>query len=156
MITSILIRNAIDAYASSLALDDLVYPLSKFEFPPIMEGSKIGKQQNPGRWPTRRYVREMDITIEGRILATDTSDYWVKRKALMVKAVPDPTNTAYDPIRIDLVIDGDGNTYTAQCSLESLGGALDVALASPQMSEFQLQYSCSAGYWTGPGGLVIL
>jgi len=162
MITSIVVKNAVDSFATSIALDTIDgsgvgYPLEVFSWHPVMDGADIGKMQAPGQWPWQKYVRNMPITIEGTILARTTTEYWTQRKALMNKCFPAPNNTVYDPIKIEMVIDGDANTYYAFCVLDDAVGALDVETThSPTVTKFQLSYSCRAGYWTGPTGLVIL
>lgn len=162
MITTLVIKNAVDSFATSLALDTIDsngvgFPLDVFSWHPEMDGSDIGKMQAPGRWPWRKVVRNMPITVEGTILARTTTEYWSQRKALMAKCFPSPTNTLYDPVKFELVVDGDANTYYAFCVLEDAAGALDTqSTRSPTVSKFMLSYSCRAGYWTGPTGLVIL
>jgi hypothetical protein len=162
VITSLVVKNAVDGFTGSIALDTIDsngvgFPLNLFSWRPEMDGADIAKMQAPGRWPWRKDVRNMPITIEGTILARTTTEYWTQRKALMAKCFPAPNNTAFDPIKLELVLDGDSNTYYAYCVLDDALGALDVeSTHSPTVTKFQLMYSCRAGYWTGPTGLVLI
>lgn len=162
MITSLVVKNAVDSFSTSLALDTIDangvgFPLRVFNWPPQLDGAEVPKMQAPGRWPAHKHVRNMQIAVEGSILARTTTEYWTQRKSLMKYCFPSPINTLYDPIKFEMVIDGDATTYYAFCVLDDAIGALDVnATHSPTVSEFQLTYSCRAGYWSGPTGLVIL
>jgi hypothetical protein len=152
MITSLVMKNAVDNFSSSLAIDTNVYPLRIFHWNPEMDGADIGKMQAPGRHSWRKDVRHMPIDMEGTILATDTSAYWTARKALVAKATHDPANLIYDPIKFELTLDGDGEVYYAFCVCESWAAPLDVAIGSPTISEFQGLYSCRAGFWKTSSG----
>jgi hypothetical protein len=162
VITSTVVKNAVDSYATSVALDTIDgngvgFPLSVFSWHHPSEGASIAKAFGVGQWPTRRFVRTMPITIEGAILSRTTTEYWTQRKTLMNYCLPAPNNVEFTPIKIELVLDGDPNTYFAFCAYESSEGILDVDTThSPTVSHFQLNYICYEGYWTGPTGLVRL
>lgn len=160
MITSLVVKNAVDAFSSSVALDTIDgngvgYPLTLFDWHPNMDGATQPRMQRPGQWPWRKDSRSMTITAEGRILARTTTEYWTQRKALLAKCLHAPNNVDPEPIKFELVLDGDGTTYSAFCVLESVAEALDVnATHSPTVSEFQLIYTCNAGYWSNGTTLV--
>lgn len=146
MITSLFVSCADDNFVDQLELDTLDFPLQKMSWVYEMEGAEIGKMQAPGRHSWRKDVRHLPIDMEGEILADTTSSYWTKRKSLMAKIIPSPTNIVYDPIKFKLKVDGDSETYYAFCVLQSNIGALE-ATGAPTVTEFQLGFSCRFGYW---------
>ena len=156
MITSLFVAGVADGYASSLELDTLLYPLFKFGWVYETGGSQFPKSNSPGSWKTRSRVQTMTIECNGVILASTTSAFWSQRKALAAKVIPPPSDAAYpeyDHVRFIAQFDGDGNTYYADAILTSNIGALDVAINSPTIAEFELMFSCRDGYWTnGLGG----
>ncbi len=159
MITSIHIAGVHDSYAGEIELDDLNYPLTKFNWTPEVTGGDFPKTNSPGSWKTRKMVEDMTIECNGTILADTTSSWWTKYKALKLDIVPPPTNPVdFDHVRLRLVMDGDATNYYAYCVLESNIGALDVAIGSPTVSEFQLMFSCREGYWSSGnlGPLVVI
>jgi hypothetical protein len=145
----------VDTYASSIELDTLVYPLQKFSWTYEITNSKFGKTNSSGCWKTRSRVQTMTIELNGEILSDSTSQFWTRRKALMAKAIPPPTDAAYpeyDHTRFIATFDGDGTTYYADGILISNIGALE-ATGAPTVQAFQLTYECRDGYWTaGLGG----
>lgn len=160
MITSLFVCNVSDGYASSLEMDTLLYPLFKFGWTYGTGNSQFPKSNSPGSWKTRSRVQVMTIEMNGVILADTTSQFWTRRKALAAKVIPPPTDAAYpeyDHVRFIAQFDGDGNTYYADAILISNIGALDVAVQSPTVEEFELMFECRDGYWrNGLGGSLVV
>lgn len=146
MITLLYVSCAVDGFSAQLELDDLNYPLQKFDWSYQMEGAEIGKMQAPGRHNWRKDVRYLPIDLEGEILANTTTEFWDKRKALMQKVIPAFDNIEPNPVKFRLQVDGDSNFYYAFCVQETNVGALE-ATGAPTVQEFQLGFSCRFGYW---------
>jgi hypothetical protein len=148
MITSLYVSGVSDAYASTLELDTLIYPLFKFGWTPELEASQFPKTNSYGSWKTRSKVNEMTIEMNGAILADTTSDFWTRRKALMAKIIPPPTiaGVEMDHVRFIATFDGDATTYYADAILESNIGALE-ATGAPTIQEFQCMFVSREGYW---------
>lgn len=156
MISSLFVCSVSDSYASSLELDTLLYPIFKFGWTYETSNTPFQKSNSSGSWKTRSRVNAMTIECNGVILADTTSQFWTRRKALAAKVIPPPNDAAYpnkDHVRFIAQFDGDGNTYYADAILVSNIGALDVAVNSPTVEEFELTFECRDGYWTnGLGG----
>lgn len=155
MITQLLCAGVSDLYATTIELDDLIYPLNKFSWYPELGNSRFPKSNAPGSWKTRSRTQTMTIEISGAILGSTTAEYWTRRKALAAKIIPPPDDPAYpefDHTRFIATFDGDATVYYADCILTSNIGALE-STGAPTVSEFELMFECREGYWTaGLGG----
>lgn len=147
MITELLIAGCHDNFGSTLELDTLLYPLSKFHWYYDMVGERPPKHQQAGSWKAPKFVEALPIEMEGEILSSTTTEYWTRRKALMQKIIPPQDNISYDHVKFLMKVDGDVAQYYVFTTVESNVGALDVAIGSPTVSEFQLSFECKEGYW---------
>lgn len=154
MITSIYVAGAHDNYAGTTELDTLLYPLQRFSWEYVTSGYAARKPYGAGRWKTRRDVEYMTIQVGGEILASSTSEYWTRRKALMTDIIPPPTNEDYDHVKFLLTVDGDATQYYAMCILDQNLGALE-SDGSPTVSAFELSFECREGYWKSVSGDVV-
>jgi hypothetical protein len=142
-------------HINGVALDDLTYPLQKFDWAYPIIGDDIQRPFSAGRWDTRKSVGSMEITCEGTIVAASTSDYWVKRKALVACVLPEMTQSPaiWKHSSLEITPD-DGYTYLADVQLSSY--AIPVAaLGSPTISPFMFSWTCNLGYWTDASGSAV-
>lgn len=142
MITQLVFTNP---QGFSVTLNDLTYPLKKFTWPPVLEGSSIPKGQHAGQWDNYKHVRKMDIECEGTILTGDTTAYWVARRALMKAILPSPISTSRIHGTFVLNLDGDSTTYIAEVNL--MQASLPLEALFPTVTEFMFTWECNKGYW---------
>jgi hypothetical protein len=131
-------------------LDVFPYPLQKFSWEhPITAGTDSPKPFSSGRYPSRKNIEYMTLDMEGLIVESTTSAYWVSRGALQRMALPKPVQTAgiLRHCAISLQLDGDVTTYTADFQVASSAMPVE-AVGSPTVSPFMFSLTCDVGYWT--------
>lgn len=135
-----------------VSVDDLSYPVQKFEWAYPIVGDTIRRPFSAGRHDTRKSVEDMTIDMEGEILGATTSDYWAKRKALAAVVLPLPEQIAavYRHSRIIITLD-DSTVYHADVQLASYAMPL-ATTGAPTISPFMLSWECNAGYWSSSLG----
>lgn len=150
MITSLTLWDA--NITTSITLNSATYPLEKFSWDYPIDGANIPKGQTSGQWDTFKYVRKMDLTCEGHILADTTSGYWTARKALLAIAMPQPDTLVKFHSRILMVVDDGATVYRADVNLA--GFAIPLEALYPTVTPFQFQWECNVGYWRDNATLI--
>jgi len=143
MLTSVVLKDA--ASINSITVNNATYPLEKFDWGPDLIGDDLRKMDGPGRHFNFKHVETMPITMEGHILADSTSAYWTARKALLAIVIPDYTQVIPIHGTINIVLDGDAETYFTRIILKSS----DVPLQAlyPTVTPFMFQWESFDGYW---------
>lgn len=92
------------------------------------------KMEQHGIWPTFNYRGEMEIHVEGDLLADDTADYVTKRLALVAALFGDPndgTSGEAPTVRKNgsllITLDGMGEDITCDVSIDAFSGPIQGA-----------------------------
>lgn len=117
MIDSVLLIG-VNGRQIQLNLDDNVYPITAFDIQYDARGDDEDKAQEHGTWRTPDYIGNAHISIEGDILASDASDYWVKRKAFLSPFAPIPSRGALTTIQALFNFTGFSEQLLADCNLD--------------------------------------
>jgi hypothetical protein len=130
------------------------YPVEEFIWHNSTRADSPPNLQAQGGHYHHAYLDPMSIEMRGHILSTDTSDYWVKRKALLAAVVPLPTDSGRYTGKISMQIDGDSSTYYANVILKDW----DIPLQAlyPTVTAFQIQWENPFGYWRTTAGATVL
>lgn len=135
----------VSAGGSTLAVNDLTYPLQHFTWNPVMIGAEQAKMEAAGSYNNWKRVQKMAIEMEGHIVSDTATGYWTARKALLAIITPtEPqTNRIHGSVRVQVV--GDGATYYMEVVLEDYEVPMEALY--PTVTPFQFQWSGNFGYW---------
>ena len=138
-----------------VSLDDLNYPLQKFEWAYPVVGDNQPRPFTGGRHNSRKSVSYMTLDCEGEILGSSTSDYWTKRKALAYCALPKAIQASniYRHSFMEITLD-DGSSYHADLQMASYSIPLS-ASGAPTVSPFMFSWEINEGYWSDVYGSLV-
>lgn len=122
------------------------YKVSDFTWKPRMGGQGLPRLNTPGSWPGHLDPRELVLDLEGRIVASDPSDYWDKRKALIASLVPPPTynRSIFHHGTLTMTPPGESAAWLLVNLLD-----YDIPLTAQigRSTEYRLSWVAYFGYW---------
>jgi|SRR5215831_2141371 len=131
----------------TLNADGGVYPITSWDYDVEQRYESQPKTGQDGSWPTFDYDGPMQVTIEGAILASNSTDYTTKRNALAAifrqKAVPRVRRTGI----LTVTFTGLSEDVKADVSLISI--SIPRTGAGNAYSEFRIVLQSDLPYWIG-------
>ena len=116
------------------------------------ERQPIRKHQSSGEWENYAYVRNLVLTLRGKIVGTTASDYIDKRQALVAAFLPDE-GTQADRNHTTLALTfSDSSTASDDCIFESFSAPFSVA-DSDRAAEYTLVLVNVTGFFHSGGAV---
>ena len=121
------------------------YPVERFVWHQSTRGDGLPKMETPGQHDSYTDVDVLPLEMEGHFLTTDTTEYWVRRKALMAILVPQNARVYRYHSHCQIKLDGDSETYWANLTLKDFDAPLEANY--PTVTPFHFQWEIKYGYW---------
>lgn len=117
------------------------------------ERQPIRKHQSSGEWENYAYVRNLILTLRGKIVGTSASDYIAQRKALVASFLPNEgTQTDRNHTTLALTF-SDSSSVSDACIFESFSAPFSVA-DSDRAAEYTLNLVNVSGFFHSGASVV--
>lgn len=128
--------------------DNAIYPILRFQSDIVQAVDERPKSAQDGLWPVRNYDRQMDITIEGAILADDSADYTTKRQTLVncIRYKPVGARLTRDGV---LKVDFYDNPEFVVADVTLMSFSAPRSGASPNYSDYRLVFRSVLPWYIG-------
>src|SRR5438132_98171 len=103
---------------ASVEFNDLNIPFERFTTDVDTRFTEKSKSQEHGIFETNTYFGKRLFHCEGDILADDSSDYWVRRMALINAILPRPQLGQSKAGTLDLMLSGMVEPVSADCTID--------------------------------------
>lgn len=134
---------------SSIAVNEFTnpfyYPVHRFVWDQSTRGDDLPKMQAAGRHERYSDIDVLPLVMEGHFKTDDTTQYWVKRKALMNILIPNDNHLYRYHSRVVFKLDGDSESYYGDLTLKDYDAPVEANY--PTVTPFQFQWEVAYGYW---------